>query len=987
LIHERRDYFWSFSDSEGWQSRFDQKDLQEEQQRISIAAGGSQKVSFPVEWGTYRLEVHAGDNIVSSVRFQAGYWWQDNTNGTGALRPDQVKLKIDKAAYQPGDTARVTVESPAAGKGYLLVESSSGTLWWQPLDVPAGGATINVPVSAEWKRHDLYLSAIVVRDGDKANGTTPKRAVGLLHLPMATAARRLTLALALEAPDRIRPEQTVQVKVKARREGGALPQQVQVLLSAVDSGVLSITDYATPDPWNGFFGRKRYNADQYDVFGQLIEGGGKLAALRFGGDGDDADALSRGGKKPVTEAQIVAQQLQPVTLDASGEGTLELPVPAFNGELRLMAQVWSEDSFGAADRKMVVAAPLVSELATPRFLASGDQSTLALDLTNLTDQPQTLNVAVNASGLIALNGQIPARVQLAKGARTTLAIPVKAQDGFGEGDVQVTVSGLSLPNETLAPSVRRWKIGVRPAYPAQTLSFENVMNSGQRWQVMASAFNGLQASTLNGQLSLSSQPPLNIASYISQLYAYPYGCLEQTASGIWPSLFTNHAQLSAMGIKTSSDEARRAAIDTGIARLAGMQRGNGSFGLWSKESSEEFWLTAYVTDFLLRASEAGYSVPEGVINRADQRLLRYLQDPAQIETSWSSDADALRFSVQAYAGLVLARQQQAPLGALRALYDQRAQAKSGLALVQLGVALQQMGDTQRAQLALMQGIALQRQPDMWLGDYGSPLRDRALTLALLTENQLLPEQQGPLLIELAQTLHGQRWFSTQENNALFLAARTLQQHPGETWQAMLQDQPLRSDRPLSLGLSAQQLQQGLTLTSDTPSPLYGTLNVVGYPRTAPSPVSNVLSISREYFTLDGKPADLNNLKSGELLVVRLKVGASQRVSDALVVDLLPAGLELENQNLSDSSASLGDSADALKESMMDMQQANIKHLEFRDDRFVAALALDGYTPGTLLYLARAVTPGSYRLPPPQVESMYVPAWRAIGTTPEKLHVR
>jgi alpha-2-macroglobulin len=183
------------------------------------------------------------------------------------------------------------------------------------------------------------------------------------------------------------------------------------------------------------------------------------------------------------------------------------------------------------------------------------------------------------------------------------------------------------------------------------------------------------------------------------------------------------------------------------------------------------------------------------------------------------------------------------------------------------------------------------------------------------------------------------------------------------------------------------LQQGLTVTSDTPSPLYGTLNVVGYPRTAPSPVSNVLSISREYFTLDGKPADLNNLKSGELLVVRLKVGASQRVSDALVVDLLPAGLELENQNLSDSSASLGDSADALKESMMDMQQANIKHLEFRDDRFVAALALDGYTPGTLLYLARAVTPGSYRLPPPQVESMYVPAWRAIGTTPEKLHVR
>jgi len=987
LIHERRDYFWSFSDSEGWQSRYDQKDLQEDEQRITIAAGGSQKISFPVEWGTYRLEVHAGENIVSSVRFNAGYWWQDNTDGTGALRPDQVKLKIDKSAYQPGDTAKVQVESPAAGKGYLMVESSSGTLWWQPLDVPAGGATIDVPINESWKRHDLYLSAIVVRDGDKANGTTPKRAVGLLHLPMATEARRLNLAI--DAPEKIRPEQTVKVKVKASREGGELPKQVQVLLSAVDSGVLSITDYKTPNPWDAFFGRKRYNADQYDVYGQLIEGGGKLAALRFGGDGDDADALSRGGKKPVTDVQIVAQQLQPVTLDANGEGTIDLPIPAFNGELRLMAQVWSADSFGSAERKMVVAAPLISELATPRFMASGDQSTLALDLTNLTDQPQTLKVDVTTQGLIALNGTVTSSVQLAKGARTTLQIPVKAQGAFGEGAVQLKVSGMSLPGETLEPSERKWTIGVRPAYPAQTLSFDNVMQTGQSWQVMASAFSGLQKDTLTGQLSLSNRPPLNIASFISQLYAYPYGCLEQTASGIWPSVFTNKAQLDALGIKTSTDEARRASIATGIARLAGMQRGNGSFGLWSKESQEEFWLTAYVTDFLLRASEAGYSVPEGVISRADERLLRYLQDPAQIETSWSSDADGLRFSVQAYAGLVLARQQQAPLGALRALYDKREQAKSGLALVQLGVALKLMGDQQRAQLALAQGIGLERKPNSWLGDYGSPVRDRALILALITENQLLPDMQGPLLIDLAKAVHGQRWFSTQENNALFLAARTLQQHKGEQWQAILQgrSEPLSSNQALNMGISEDQLRQGVLVKSDNTSPLYGTLNVVGYPQTAPSPISNVLKITREYFTLDGKPADLTNLKSGELLVVRLKVAASERVSDALVVDLLPAGLELENQNLSDSSASLGDSADALKESMMDMQQANIKHIEFRDDRFVAALALDGYTPGTLLYLARAVTPGSYRLPPPQVESMYVPEWRAIGTTPEKLNVR
>ncbi|RPE02287.1 alpha-2-macroglobulin family protein [Candidatus Pantoea deserta] len=985
LIRERRDYYWSFSDSEGWQMRHDEKDLQEDEQRITLEAGQSRKVSFPVEWGSYRLEVQAGDKIVSSVRFRAGYWWEDNTNGTGALRPDQVKLKLDKAAYQPGDTAHIQVESPAAGKGYLMVESSSGTLWWQPISVPAGGLALDVPLDASWKRHDLYLSAIVVRDGDKASGTTPKRAVGLLHLPMATDARRIDLTL--DAPLKTRPEQTLKVKVKASAVGGKLPAQIQLLLSAVDSGVLSINDYKTPDPWEGFFGRKRYNADQYDVFGQLIEGGGRLAALRFGGDGEDAG--SRGGRKPLTEVNIVAQQLQPVTLDTNGEGTLELPIPQFNGELRLMAQAWSADSFGVAERNVVVAAPLISELATPRFMASGDRALLALDLTNLTDQPQSLKVSVQAQGPIALSGDASHQVNLAKGARATLRIPVKAQGGFGEGAVQVRVAGLAVAGEALPDSQRSWKIGVRPAYPAQTLSVDGEIAAGQNWQVAASAFSGLQPETLSGQLSLSNQPPLNIARYISELYAYPYGCLEQTASGIWPSVFTNHAQLTAMGIKTSSDEARRAAVDTGIARLAGMQRGNGSFGLWSKESEEEFWLTAYVTDFLLRASEAGYSVPQEVIPRAAERLLRYLQDPAQIETRWSSDEEALRFSVQAYAGMVLARQQQAPLGALRALYEKRDKAKSGLALVQLGVALKLMGDPQRAQLALAQGVSLTRHSSDWLGDYGSPLRDRALILSLLAENQLMPELQSALMIDLAKEARGQRWFSTQENNALFLAGRTLQQHQGEVWQASLagETQSLQGRGLLTLGVSENLLQRGVTLTNNSQTTLYGALNVTGYPLAAPSPMHNVLDITRDYFTLDGKPADLNNLSSGQLLVVRLKVSASKRVSDALVVDLLPAGLELENQNLSDSSASLGDSADALKESMMDMQQADIRHIEFRDDRFVAALALSGYKTETLLYLARAVTPGSYRMPPPQVESMYVPEWRAVGVTPETLSVR
>ena len=987
LVRERRDYYWQWSEGEGWQSLYDKKDLPLAEQTIDIAADGSAKVSFPVEWGAYRIEVvDPQSNLISSLRFWAGYSWQDNTNGSGAVRPDQVKLKLDKPAYQPGEKVKLHIEAPAAGKGYLLVESSDGPLWWQELDVPAKGVDVEVPINQEWKRHDLYLSALVIRPGDKQQQSTPKRAVGLLHLPLVDEGRKL--ALSLDAPQRMRPNQMLTVKVKAAHSSGKPPQQINVLLSAVDSGILNITDYATPDPYQAFFGRKRYSADQYDVYGQLIEGKGRLANLRYGGDGDDEDALSRGGKKPITAVTIVAQQAQPVKLDANGEGEIQIAIPDFNGELRLMAQAWSNEDFGKAEGKTVVAAPVVAELATPRFLAGGDSTQLALDVSNLSGQPQTLTVKLASSGLVALQGAAEQQVSLANGERTTLQIPVQALAGFGQGEVALTVSGLVLPGETLKDYQHSWKIGVRPAYPAQTRQFASVIHAGESWGLPADAAAGLVQTTTEGQLLLTSRPPINLARYISELYAYPYGCLEQTTSGLYPSLYTNRAQLSALGIKSGSDASRRNSIDVGIEHLLSMQRYNGGFGLWNRDSQEEFWLTAYATDFLFRASEQNYSVPADALTAANNRLQRYLQDRSQIDVASTQYPDHTRFAVQAYAGLVLARQQQAPLGALRQLFERRADARSGLPLVQLGVALKLMGDMPRANQAIEQGLTTQRNAkDYWLEDYGSPLRDDAMILALLTENNLLPAERDQRLLTLSERLNGERYLSTQESNALFLAARNLIGSAETPWQAQTaQGKTLSGSQALTQNLSAEQLAAGLQLTNTGSGTLYSRVDLVGYPQQAPQPQSNVLNIRREFLGLDGKPVDLTQLKSGQLILVHLDVWADNQVPDALVVDLLPAGLELENQNLGDSSASLGESASSVTELLQDMQQADIKHQEFRDDRYVAAVNIDGYRHTTLLYLARAVTPGTYLVPAPQVESMYVPAWRALGATPQRLEI-
>ncbi|MZT08642.1 alpha-2-macroglobulin family protein, partial [Citrobacter amalonaticus] len=494
--------------------------------------------------------------------------------------------------------------------------------------------------------------------------------------------------------------------------------------------------------------------------------------------------------------------------------------------------------------------------------------------------------------------------------------------------------------------------------------------------------------TVQGQLLFSGKPPLNLARYIRELKAYPYGCLEQTTSGLFPSLYSNAAQLQALGIAGDTDEKRRAAIETGIARLLQMQRDNGGFALWDKNGPEEYWLTAYAMDFLVRAGEQGYSVPAAGINQGNARLLRYLQDPGMMSIRYSSDTQASKFAVQAYAALVLARQQKAPLGALREIWERRSQAASGLPLLQLGIALKTMGDAKRSDDAVALALSTPRHDErQWLADYGSPLRDNALMLALLEENNLKPDVQNSLLNTLSEQAFSQRWLSTQENNALFLAARSLQDLPG-TWQAQtsLAEQPLTGDKAQTRNLDADQLA-ALQVTNNGAQPMWLRLDVSGYPQSAPSPASNVLQIERHILGSDGQSKSLDSLRSGELVLVWLEVKASQDVPDALVVDLLPAGLELENQNLANGSASLQDSGSEVQNLLNQMQQADIQHVEFRDDRFVAAVAVNSGQPVTLVYLARAVTPGTYQVPMPMVESMYVPQWRATGVAGDILIVK
>jgi uncharacterized protein YfaS (alpha-2-macroglobulin family) len=998
LVRERRHYYWGYYDGD-WQSRYTEKVYTVMSDRIDVPADGTAKVAFPIEWGSYRIEVKdPRTSIVTSHRFYAGYSWQYGMQENA--RPDQIKLSLDKVAYAAGDVATVTVTPPAAGSGYLMVESSEGELWWQDIAVSAEGQNFEIPIPSEWARHDLYVSAMIVRPGDRKTYSTPKRALGVLHLPLERQQRKL--ALTLSAPEKMRPNQKLTVRIKAESPNGTLPTQTRVLVSAVDQGILNITDFHTPDPFDAFFARKRHEVDHLDVYGQVIEAGrNRLAKMLFGGDAD----LANGGKRPDTTITLLALQHEVITLDERGEGEVELDIPDFNGSVRIMAQVWNANQFGANEAVTVIAAPLVAELAAPRFLASGDETRLALDLTNLTAQSQTLKLwfaseeqlsIASAAGMLTKVGR---DLTLAPGERQTLLIPVRATGAYGVGKIKVTVNGLELPGEpTPAPLERSWQIGVRPPYPAETRYFRAVLEPGKSWRLPVDAIRHFDPQGAEMAVGLSSRPPLDLATHIRQLISYPYGCLEQTASGLYPSIYADPIALKTLGIEGEAEEKRQARISAGITRLAGMQRNTGGFGLWGRENEEEYWLTVYATDFLLRARERGFSVPENTLENALQRLAQYLHSENTISPGYSADTRHLRFATRAYAAYVLAREQKAALGDIRVLFEQRKSARTALPLFQLAVALKQMGDGERAEQVLQEAMDFKldarrsyRADDYaWYGDYSSPLRDEALIQVVLEEYDLVPAQRPQRLLQLSDHLAAQRWLSTQERNALFLVGRLLLPRPELDWRGHIaqggQTLALDNTQPQKL-FTGEALRQPLEVNNDSKETLYLSVGLSGYP-LKPTPVAHKLSISREYLLPDGNLADLSKLRSGELILAHLVIESEEETPDALVVDLLPAGLELENQNLGDSAANLQHQNVKTREwqQAMENNSYRIKRQEFRDDRYVAAVNMVEGGVIHLLYLARAVTPGEYIVPPPTVHAMYRPEWQSIGAADKKLTV-
>ena len=444
---------------------------------------------------------------------------------------------------------------------------------------------------------------------------------------------------------------------------------------------------------------------------------------------------------------------------------------------------------------------------------------------------------------------------------------------------------------------------------------------------------------------------------LKALDRYPHGCSEQITSRAMPLLYVNDL---AAGAHLAMDTAVDQRIKDAIERLLARQGSNGSFGLWSA-GGDDAWLDAYVTDFLTRAREKGFAVPDVLFKSALDRIRNSVVNADEPEKDGGRDL--------AYGLYVLARNGAAPIGDLRYLADTKLDnLATPIAKSQLAAALALVGDQTRAERVYAAALdSLAPKPVLEFGrtDYGSALRDAAALVSLASEGNA-PRATLTQAVQRVEAARGLTpYTSTQENAWLVLAARALAQGDDDARYRRRS----RSRRALYRSYKAAELAgKPIKITNTGDAPVQAVVSVSGSPVTPEPAASNGFKIERNYFTLDGKPADVSKAKQNDRFAVVLKITeAKPEYGHIMVSDYLPAGFEIDNPHL----VSSGDSGTL--DWIEDGEEP--ENTEFRDDRFTAAIdrASDDKSVFTVAYVVRAVSPGKYVLPQAYVEDMYNPS--------------
>ncbi len=971
LIREVTDYDWVNRDGR-WQYFANRRDVKADAGSLSLEGGRQGQIKLRPSWGRYRLTVKDTESeSIVSTRFWSGWAPSEAGNET----PDKIEVSVEKEAYRPGDTARLRIMPPFEGEVSVAV-ATDRIHDLKTLHVGAEGATVELPVRAEWGSGAYFLVSLY-RPVYSANKRDPVRAVGLAYAAIDAAPRKLGVAFA--TPEIVRPRQQVEVPVTVE---GASSETVYMTLAAVDEGILQLTKFKSPDPLSHYFGKRRMALDMRDDYAKLLDGNkAKAGALREGGDSLGGVGL------PVVPTKTVALFSGPVKLDGSGRGRVKFDVPDFTGQLRLMSVAYGKTKLGQGEAKLIIRDPVVAEVVLPRFLAPGDKARGTLMMHNIEGEAGTFTIRLKSEGSLELEDVKELTFDLAKDARKVETFPIKGgADGIGK-------LSLSLSGPGKASLERSWQIAVRTAWRPIAIEEAGPLSPGESFSITTKSLDPFVPGTAKLKANFSQGLRIDLPGLMQSLTRYPYGCTEQTVSTAMPLLYVDDeslvAEVGGNGGK-DGDMGLRQRVQAAVDRVLDRQDEEGGVGLWQAgDQLADPWVGVYAIDFLTRAKEQGYAVSDLAIQRGGNWLIQAARGNVEFRSYWQDQRKGIPNS-RAYAHFVLARMKADDIGALRYMHDvEMPQILSPLGRAQLGAALAIMGDRMRAESAFNEAEKVVNGQNGWGDYYASTLRNMAGMTAVAYEAGLA-ERGMALAAKLETVMKPSDQLNTQEKLWVVLAAQAATRKSALQLAVNGEAVPAAKPGPKSLSFPDSVLKKGVSVANKGDKPVWRSVVTHGVPRQAPPVLSQGVGLTKKVLNLKGEPVSLEDLRQNDRVIVVLEGATGKAAYRQLVlVDMLPAGLEIE----APVTVNAAGGSDAY---LWLGGLSRVRMREARDDRFVAAIDVNessandyGYTPVAsnslgkgwfrIAYIARAITLGGFVMPGAVVEDMYQP--QTMATTP------
>ncbi len=929
-----------------------------EEERESVYKGklssgnGEQIFQFaPKEYGRHLVVIQdAKSPSRATVSFYASGW---GYSPWAMENPDRIQLETERKAYRSGDQAKIQIKAPFSGKALVTVEREK-VYEYRIVDLKENSGVVTIPVKEEYQPN-VYVSVHLIRPIKSLEKRAPVRAFGTV--PLYVDASKHRMAVNLTVPPELRPERQVEVDVKV--DGAS--DKAYLTLAAVDEGICQITNYETPNPTDFFYGKRSLSIDSYDLYGMILPEVETAKTRTTPGGDQDGDRIRRQNLNPVGVKRVKPVSLWSglVSLDRSGRAKVKLDIPQFNGTLRLMAVAMSGSDFGSAQQKVLVRDPIVLTPTFPRFVAPRDQFTAAVGVFNTTGKAGEFHVTLKAEGPAEISGDQRQTVNLQDQEEKQVFFNLKANNNIGKLAFHLQVTG---NNQTCN---YREELSLRPPVPlthdlaSGTITAEEplILEPNTKWLPGTAAY----------QLILAPLPGLKFAGSLRYLLGYPHGCSEQTTSKLFPLLY-----FDSLAEACESEVFKGGNADSylaqGIEKLEAMQLHDGSFAYWPGASYNNEWSSIYVAHFLVEAGKAGYAVSDRVYNKMVQYLETVTKNGGRSEQNLQTKIYAL------YVLSLAGKTQLSTMAYLKNLYLDNI---SGYSRAQLAAAYYYSGDRKTARDLLPETFTPSGTVRESGRNFNSAVRSDAIILSALADIDSSHPAVYKLIQRLSEDAKPGYWGTTQENAfALMamgkvLAKKSEGDYQGEVW---VDDTKIAAfTHSKLLKLEDDRLGKGkVTVKINGKGECYYFMKASGVSDGADLPeYDRGLAVRRVYRDRQGNALNPGQIRQGELIIAQLTITTKQdNLNNIAIVDLLPAGLEIDNPRLANNS----------NFAWMSERSAAPDYMDIRDDRLALFYSFPKAGTYQFYYALRAVTCGEFILPPVKAECMYQPELSSIASS-------